>query len=73
MAKEKKRLTQAEEFEILKLVLDKFLWIGFGIMVFGLYNIFKGDLTGGITWIATGAIVLILFIVIIVKEFEINL
>ncbi|MCK5283067.1 MAG: hypothetical protein KAK00_06665 [Nanoarchaeota archaeon] len=71
MAKQKKRLTQAEEFEILKLILDKFLWLGFAIMAFGLYNIFTGNFTGGITWIAMGAIVLILFVIIIVKEFEI--
>lgn len=71
MAKQKRRLTISEEFEILKLVLDKFLWLGFIIMAFGLYSIFNGDFTGGITWIVIGAIVLLLFIVIIVKEFEI--
>ncbi len=71
MAKQKRRLTISEEFEILKLVLDKFLWLGFIIMALGLYNIFNGDFTGGITWIVIGAIVLLLFIVIIVKEFEI--
>lgn len=71
MGKQKKRLTQAEEFEILKLVLDKFLWLGFAIMAFGLFNVFKGDFTGGLTWIIMGSIVLILFVVIIVKEFEI--
>ena len=67
----KRRLTHGEEFEILKLVLDKFLWLGFGIMAFGLFNIFRGDFAGGITWIVIGAIVLILFMVIIVKEYEI--
>ena len=71
MAKQKKRLTQSEEFEILKMVLDKFLWLGFAILAFGLFYIFKGDFTGGLTWIIIGAIVLILFVIIIVKEFEI--
>jgi hypothetical protein len=71
MAKQKKRLTQAEEFEILKLVLDKFLWLGFGIMAFGLFNMFKGDISGGIMWMIAGAVVLVLFMVIIVKEYEI--
>ena len=36
--KMKKRLTQSEEFEIMKLVLDKFLWLGFGIMAIGFFN-----------------------------------
>ena len=67
----KKRLTQSEEFDILKLVLDKFLWLGFGIMAFGLYRILAGTFAEGITWIIVGAIVLVLFMVIIVKEFEV--
>ena len=71
MAKKKRQLTVSEEFEILKLVLDKFLWLGFAIMAFGLYSIFSGDFTGGILWIVMGSIVLILFVIIIVKEFEI--
>ncbi len=69
--KQKWKLTQSEEFEIMKLVLDKFLWLGFIIMAFGLYRIFVGDFPGGLTWIVIGSIVLILFILIIVKEFEI--
>ena len=71
MTKQKKRLTKSEEFDILKLVLDKFLWLGFALMLFGLYSIFSGDFTGGFAWIVVGAIVLILFMIIIVKEYEI--
>jgi len=67
----KKRLTTQEEFEIMKLVLDKFLWLGFGIMAFGLYKIFTDTLQAGFTWIIIGAIVLVLFLVLIVKEYEI--
>ena len=67
----KKRLTQSEEFEIMKLVLDKFLWLGFGVMAFGLYKLFTDTFTSGITWLVVGAIVLILFLIIIVKEYEI--
>jgi len=66
----KKRLTHAEEFEIMKLVLDKFLWLGFGIMVFGLYKVITESFVDGFTWIVIGAIVLLLFVWIIVKEFE---
>ena len=71
MKKHKWRLTQAEEFEVLKIVLDKFLWLGFIIMGLGLFSIFQGNFSDGFTWIIIGSIVLILFIVIIVKEFEI--
>ncbi len=66
----KKRLTQSEEFEILKLVLDKFLWLGFGIMAFGLYRIYTASFENGVYLIIAGAIVLLLFMVIIVKEYE---
>ncbi len=55
----------------MKLVLDKFLWIGFAIMVFGLYKIFTDTLQAGFTWIVVGAIVLVLFLVVIVKEYEV--
>ncbi|MBI2576610.1 hypothetical protein HYV84_05325 [Candidatus Woesearchaeota archaeon] len=68
----KRRLTPSEEFEIMKIVLDKFLWLGVVIMIFGLYNIFIGAaLSSGITLIIVGAILLILFLLIIIKEYEI--
>ncbi|MFC1768502.1 hypothetical protein ACFLZX_01940 [Nanoarchaeota archaeon] len=71
MAKMKKRLTISEEFEIMKLVLDKFLWLGFIIMAFGMYTMYDKTFTDGLVWIIVGAIVLILFMIIIVKEYEI--
>jgi hypothetical protein len=71
MVKIKKRLTIDQEFQIMKLVLDKFLWLGTIMMAFGLYRIYNADVTQGIIWIVTGAIVLIIFMILIVKEFEI--
>lgn len=72
-AKTKKSLTNDQEFEIMKLVLDKFLWLGFGIMAFGLYmivvqvdNIFKG-----FAFMIVGAILLVLFMMLLIKEYEI--
>ena len=69
----KKALTEDQEFEIMKLVLDKFLWLGFGIMAFGMYvivvqveNIFRG-----FAFMIVGAILLVLFMMLIVKEYEI--
>jgi len=70
----KKRLSQHEEFEIMKLVLDKFLWLGFIIMAFGLYTMVGGAenaITRGLGFMVAGAIVLILFMIIIVREYEI--
>ncbi len=69
----KKKLTQAQEFEILKLVLDKFLWLGVGIMAFGLYTIVSTASTTleGFAYMVAGALVLILFMILLVKEYEI--
>ena len=67
----KKRLTATEEFEIMKLVLDKFLWLGFIIMAVGLYKMYTATMQEGITFIAAGAIVLVIFLWLIVKEFEV--
>ena len=70
----KKRLTQSEEFEIMKLVLDKFLWIGFLIMAYGLYvmvNATDNAIARGLSFMVAGAIVLVLFMILIVKEYEI--
>ena len=67
----KKRLTQSEEFQVMLLVLDKFLLLGFGVMAYGLYKMFTAPFLTGLSWIVVGAIVLILFLIIIVKEYEI--
>ena len=67
----KKRLTSSEEFEIMKLVLDKFLWLGVVIMAFGLYKIFNGINMSGFSLIVTGAIILIILLILLVKEYEI--
>jgi len=67
----KKRLTPGEEFEIMKLVLDKFLWLGVLIMAFGLYKIFTGTNMSGLSLIIMGAIILVIFLILIVKEYEI--
>lgn len=66
----KKRMSEDQEFEIMKLVLDKFLWLGFGIMAFGLYRIIF-DVLEGIALMIVGIVVLLLFTWIIVKEYEI--
>ena len=67
----KRRLSEQHEFEIMKLVLDKFLLLGFGIMAYGLYQIVNSGLQIGLSWIVAGAIILLIFTWIIVKEYEI--
>jgi hypothetical protein len=69
----KKRLTQAEEFEILKLVLDKFLWMGFGIMAYGFYLLLAGQaqqLIQGISFLFGGVVLLMLLMWLLIKEYE---
>ena len=70
----KKRLTQSEEFDILKLVLDKFLWLGFGIMAYGFFVLVTGQteaLMNGISFLLGGAIILMVFIFLLLKEYEV--
>ncbi len=73
MAKQMKRqMTHEEEFDIMKLVLDKFLWLGVGIMAFGFYKMitFKESLGYGLLLLAAGAILLMIFMIILVKEYS---
>ena len=67
----KKRMTQSEEFEIMKLVLDKFLWIGSFIMLYAIYKIFNGQsFSDNLPLLISGAIILVLFIVLLIRNFE---
>lgn len=67
----KRRLSEQQEFEIMKMVLDKFLWLGFGIMAFGLYQMYTTTIPIGLSWMTAGAVILLIFTWIIVKEYEI--
>lgn len=67
----KRRLSEQQEFEILKMVLDKFLWLGLGIMAYGLYVMSTGITQVGLAWMVAGAVILFIFTWIIVKEYEI--
>ncbi|MBS3113606.1 hypothetical protein J4448_00745 [Candidatus Woesearchaeota archaeon] len=71
MRKMKRRLSEQQEFEIMKLVLDKFLWLGFGIMAYGLYLMSNSATQLGLSWMIAGAVVLFIFTWIIIKEYEI--
>ena len=68
----KKRMTEEQEFEIMKLVLDKFLWLGFIVMGWGMYqSLSQSSIMAGIWYLISGAVLLLLFLIIIVKEYEI--
>ena len=71
MRKMKRRLSEQQEFEIMKLVLDKFLWLGFGIMAYGLYLMSNSSTQLGLSWMVAGAVILFIFTWVIVKEYEI--
>jgi len=67
----KRKLSQQQEFDILKLVIDKFLWFGLLIMVFGLYQLVSVfDIAQGIWYLVAGALVLIVLLVLLVREYE---
>mgnify|MGYP003973487243 FL=1 len=68
----KKRMTASQEFEIMKLVLDKFLRLGFAVMGWGMFqSLNTGLLRDGVWYMIAGAVLLILFLVLIIKEYEI--
>ena len=71
MAKKKKTLTRQEEFEILKLVLDKFLWAGIIILLFGFWHVLEGSMRYGFWIMVAGAFLLTLFTGLLIKEYEI--
>jgi hypothetical protein len=68
----KKRLTQDQEFQIMKLVLDKFLWLGFFVLGYAVYlGVIADEWGQAIAWGISGVIVLVLFMMLIVREYEI--
>lgn len=67
----KQHMSKDQEFEIMKLVLDKFLWIGVFIMGFGFYKLMSVS-TEFWYWFSVliaGAVVMFLFMWLIVKEY----
>ena len=67
----KKKMTSQQEFEIMKLVLDKFLWLGFIIMAFGVYKMITETIVDGLYYLIMGIVLLIIFMIVIVKEYEV--
>ncbi len=72
MAKQKRHLTAQQEFEIMKIVLDKFLLLGTIIMAIGLYMIVTNVENFALSFavLMVGLIIFIIFAVILVKEYH---
>lgn len=73
--KQKLILSREEEFSILKLILDKFLWIATFASVFGLYMIVSptySDANLGMLIMLVGAFLFLLFTGIIMKEIKMH-
>jgi len=72
MMKIKRHLTRQEEFDILKLILDKFLWLGVLIMAYGFYRLVSAsaDLVYGLAVMVGGAILLFIFMAILMREYN---
>lgn len=68
----KTHLSKEEEFEIFKLVIDKFLWVGTIALVYGVYLLLKPDTDVGFGFLITliGATILLIFTSVITREFN---
>ena len=70
MPKIKRRLTHSEEFDIMKLVLDKFLWLGTAFVGWGLYISIANTFLEGVWYIVAGALIMLAFAWVVIREFE---
>jgi hypothetical protein len=68
----KKHLTRQEEFEVLKIVLDKFLLLGVFLLGYGLVKIVESvqEFLVGMSVIIGGVVLLVILTIILVKEYE---
>ncbi len=68
----KKHMSKDQEFDIMKLVLDKFLWIGTFIIGLGFYQLISlsADFWFSFAVMVSGAILMFLFMWILVKEYH---
>jgi len=69
---EKLRLTTDEEFQIFKLVIDKYLWIGTASLVYGVYLLLNPSVDAGYGLLVTliGALILLMFTAVMFREFD---
>ena len=67
----KKKLTPDQEFQMMKMVLDKFLWLGLVVIVYGAYLMaVKADVLNSLLMMVVGIIVFIIFVALLVRDYE---
>jgi hypothetical protein len=68
----KKHLTRQEEFDVLKIVLEKFLLLSVFLLAYGLYKIMEeaGNMLIGLSVMLGGVVMLIIFAMMLIKEYE---
>jgi len=68
----KRSMSKTEEFELMKIVIDKFLLFAVFLLSFGFYRLMSGvGLFGfNILIILSGVILLLLFVALLAKEYE---
>ncbi|MFP4523597.1 MAG: hypothetical protein ACOCQQ_02070 [Candidatus Nanoarchaeia archaeon] len=67
----KRTLTKSEEFQIMHMVFDKFLLLSILVMLVGLVKIvFSTDILFGFFIICGGAILMIIFAFLLIREYE---
>jgi hypothetical protein len=70
----KKQLTHHEEFEILKIIIDKILLVGVLILGVGFYKLTTDPISimwQGVAFLIGGTVILALLVFLMVKEYEI--
>ncbi len=67
-----KKLSPEQEFDILKIVLDKVMWLGLAIIAYGLYQMvsYPGTVWYGVSLILGGSILIVIFMMMLVREYE---
>jgi hypothetical protein len=70
---EKLRLSRDEEFQLLTLVFDKVLWLGTIAAAFGVYSLVtNSDVWFGLLFTFIGAMILMIFTAIVVREIHLH-
>jgi len=68
----KKKLSPQQEFEIMKIVLDKFLWLGTALIGIALYFMLTlRDFAARVDLMLAGIIILVIIIILLTKEYKI--
>lgn len=66
----KKTLNREEEFQIMKIVLDKFMWLALVVIGYGFYKMITYGPVYGLIIIVCGAFLMLVFMWMIIKEYN---